>query len=139
MSNRYDPGVIAVVPLDGCVIETMINAEMRKAELGTIVETYFRQKKDVEFATNVELQGQSKKWKLDYVLTAADGGRFGVMIKDWDRTLGINQIRQIQKACYDIPLDGGIIISNAFSPSAVSYAKRYGISCYSRYELLAKL
>ena len=112
---------------------------MRKAELFKIVEAYFRQKNDVEFQRDVELQGNTKKWKIDALVINQQGEKYGLLIKDWVRTLGINQIRQIQKCCYDVPLDGAVVITNSFSPSALSYAKRFGISCYSRYELLAKL
>jgi hypothetical protein len=116
-----------------------MDPSFRQADLFKIVEAYFRQKNDVEFSTNVEMQGKSRKWKVDAIVKNADGVKYGLLIKDWDRTLGINQIRQIQKCCYDIPLDGAVVVTNSFSPSALSYAKRFGISCYSRYEILAKI
>ena len=116
----------------------LIDSEMRKASLIKIVEAYFRQKNDVDFKANIEMQGKSKKWKIDGIVQNQQGEKYGLLIKDWVRTLGINQIRQIQKACYDIPLDGAVVITNSFSPSALTYAKRFGISCYSRYELLSK-
>jgi hypothetical protein len=115
-----------------------MDPSFRQAELFKIVEAYFRQK-DVQYKPNVELRGKTKTWKIDAVVENSDGSRFGLLIKDWDRTLGINQIRQIQKCCYDVPLDGAVVFTNSFSPSAISYAKRFGISCYSRYEILAKL
>ncbi len=111
----------------------------RQAELYKVVEAYFRQKSDIQYKPNVELKGKSKTWKIDALVENSDGTKFGLLIKDWDRTLGINQIRQIQKCCYDVPLDGAVVVTNSFSPSAISYAKRFGISCYSRYEILAKL
>ncbi len=116
-----------------------MDPSFRQAELFKIVEEYFRQKSDVQYKPNVELKGKSKTWKIDALVENIDGTRFGLLIKDWDRTLGINQIRQIQKCCYDVPLDGAVVVTNSFSPSAISYAKRFGISCYSRYEILAKL
>jgi hypothetical protein len=115
-----------------------MDPSFRQADLFKIVEAYFRQK-DVQYKSNVELRGKSKMWKIDGLVENSDGTKFGLLIKDWDRTLGINQIRQIQKCCYDVPLDGAVVVTNSFSPSAISYAKRFGISCYSRYEILAKL
>ena len=122
---------------DGCVKK--MDQELRKAELFKIVEKYFRQKNNIDFQKDVELKGSTKKWKLDLVVQTEDGAKFGVVVKDWARTLGVNQVRQLQKACYDIPLDGGILVSNAFSPSALSFGERYGISCFSRYEILSKI
>lgn len=116
-----------------------MDTSLRKAELCRIVEEYFRQKNDVVLRKDVELQGSTKKWRMDMIADMADGARFGIVVKDWDRTLGVNQVRQVQRACLDIPLDGGIVFSNSISPSAASFAKRYGISCFSRYELLSKL
>jgi len=112
---------------------------MRKADLFKIVEAYFRQKSDIIYQANIELQGQTRKWKVDALVENPSGEKFCLLIKDWIRTLGINQIRQVQRCCYDANLAGAVVITNSFSPSALSYAKRFGISCYSRYELLAKL
>lgn len=111
---------------------------LRKRELGYLVNMYFRThypncKKDVE------IKGKSKKWKFDILLEKENGERYGVVVKDWVRTLGVNQVRQLQKACHDIPLEGGVLISNAFSPSAISFGNRFGISCYNKYEILSKL
>ncbi len=116
-----------------------METDIRKADLFKIVETYFRQKSDINVSRDIELKGDSKKWKMDMLVITRNGERFGVVIKDWVRTLGVNQVRMVQRACLDTRLDGGILVSNSFSPSAVSYGKRYGISCFSRYEMLSKI
>ena len=115
-----------------------MDPELRKETLDKLVSMYFKLyypdcKKDVE------IKGKSKKWKFDILIEKESGEKYGVVVKDWVRTLGVNQVRQLQKACHDIPLEGGVLISNAFSPSAISFGKRFGISCYNRYEILSKL
>ena len=112
--------------------------ELRKEALKKLVNMYFRSYYP-KYEEDVEIKGKSKKWKFDILLEKDNGEKYGVVVKDWSRTLGVNQVRQLQKACHDIPLEGGVLISNAFSPSAISFGKRFGISCYNRYEILSKL
>lgn len=48
----------------------------------------------------------------------------GVWIKDWNRTIGINIIINIDKASDDVGLSNPMIIGEKFSDHAKSYANR---------------
>ncbi|MHA1682118.1 MAG: restriction endonuclease [Promethearchaeota archaeon] len=112
---------------------------LRKLDLFKLVDLYFKQKYPDQYESNVEVRGNTRRWTFNVLLETSDGSKIGVVVKDWGRTLGVNQVRQLQKACNDVQLDGGVLISNTFSPSAVQYGVRYGVSCYSRYDLIGKL
>lgn len=117
------------------------NNDLRKSDLVKIVEAYCRQRYPTSFKRDVELKGSTKKWKFDFFIEDDEMGRFCIKVKDWNRTLGVNQVRQFQRACTDLGdlVDGGVLITNSFSPSAVSFGERFGISCYSRWDLLSKI
>ncbi|MHA1794309.1 MAG: restriction endonuclease [Promethearchaeota archaeon] len=115
------------------------NNSLRKMELFKIVELYCQNRFPGQFKTNVEMRGNTKKWKFDIFIETEEGMKIGIVVKDWIRTLGVNQVREVQKACNDTMLDSGVLITNSLSSSAKSYAERYNISCYSKYDLLKKL
>ncbi|MBD3185451.1 hypothetical protein GF325_01375 [Candidatus Bathyarchaeota archaeon] len=116
----------------------MINDKLRKMELFSLVEMYFKQRFPGA-SRSVDVRGTTRKWSFDFIVENEDGAKFGVVVKDWARTLGVNQVRQLQKACQDVSLDGGVLISNRFSPSALQYGDRYGVSCFSKYDIMDKL
>src|SRR4030042_2841654 len=47
----------------------------------------------------------------------------GVWIRDWDRTIGVNLVINIDKASEDVKLSDPIIVGEKFSDHANSYAK----------------
>ena len=117
----------------------MKDENLRKLDLFKLVDLYFKHKYPEQYQSNIEVRGNTRRWMFNILLETPDGSKIGVVVKDWGRTLGVNQVRQLQKACNDVELDGGVLISNAFSPSAVQYGERYGVSCYSRCDLMSKL
>jgi hypothetical protein len=48
----------------------------------------------------------------------------GVWVRDWNRTIGVNVIINIDKASEDVGLAGPIIVGEKFSDHAKSYANR---------------
>jgi hypothetical protein len=51
----------------------------------------------------------------------------------------VNQLRRLEKACRDTEMAGGIIFGNTFSPQSKKFAKSYGISVLTRWDLVHKM
>jgi hypothetical protein len=64
---------------------------------------------------------------------------YGVLIKDWKRSIGVNVIIKFDQMIEDSGLEGGIIVGNDFSANAQNFAKKCGIVSYSRGELVSLL
>ena len=56
----------------------------------------------------------------------------GVWIRDWNRTIGVNVIINIDKACEDVGLASPIIVGEKFSDHAKSYANRRKITLLTK-------
>jgi hypothetical protein len=63
----------------------------------------------------------------------------GVWIKDWNRTIGVNLIINVDKASEDVGLVDPIIIGEKFSDHAKSYANRRKVMLLPRQKLAASL
>ena len=82
--------------------------------------------------------GQSgQKWNFDAIIKTQDA-QFGVFIKDWNRSIGINQVRLLEKACIDCLFDGGLIIGNVFSSHAKSYGNSKGVQVVLKGDIIRK-
>ena len=85
------------------------------------------------------IRGRSgHKWHFDAILKYNEK-QFGVFIRAWDRSIGVNQVRQLHKACQDTNCAGGILIGNRFSPNAEMFAENVGINLLDRIYLQRKL
>ncbi|MHA1339923.1 MAG: hypothetical protein ACTSRZ_15600 [Promethearchaeota archaeon] len=106
--------------------------------LKDIVYNYLKRKFDFRIL-NEKIKGESgQKWKFDGVINY-NNQKIGVVVKDWGRFIGINQIRLVEKACYDVGFSGGVIFGNNFSGNAKHYGKNRGLKIISRIELQQKL
>lgn len=102
---------------------------------------YFSKK--FQFSQPTEpIRGKSgQKWKFDMLLDH-NGRKFGVFIREWDRSIGINQIRQLEKACRDTQchgIVGGVIVGNQFSGSAESFSEYLGVQVVDKSTLINKI
>ena len=88
-----------------------------------------------------KFKGKSGKvWTFDALVREGDYGRYGVFIRNWKREISITQLRQLHKACIDVPeVEGGIMICNRVSEFSVDYSKQYGIQLLSKGHLISKL
>jgi galactitol-specific phosphotransferase system IIB component len=59
----------------------------------------------------------------------------GVWIRDWNRTIGINLIINIDKASEDVRLSSPIIVGDKFSDHAKSYANRRKITLLTKKQI----
>jgi len=63
----------------------------------------------------------------------------GVWIKDWNRTIGVNVIINIDKASEDVGLSSPIIVGEKFSDHAKSYANRRKINLLTKRQITQSL
>jgi len=110
---------------------------IRELELKELAKKYFSKKYLYEELEN-KIQGKSgQKWNLTGVIDS-NGKKFAVLIKDWERPCGINQVRQIEKICKDLFYDGAVLVSNQYSASAINLGERIGIQIMTRSEIEQK-
>lgn len=85
------------------------------------------------------IKGRSgQKWKFDAIINYQDQ-EFGVFIREWNRSIGVNQIRQLEKACRDTKLVGGVIVGDIFSSNAEIFGENLGIQVIDRAKLIQKM
>jgi galactitol-specific phosphotransferase system IIB component len=63
----------------------------------------------------------------------------GVWIRDWNRTIGVNVIINVDKASDDVGLSRPIIIGEKFSDHAKSYANRRKITLLTKRQITVSL
>lgn len=63
----------------------------------------------------------------------------GVWIRDWNRTIGVNLVINIDKASEDVGLSTPIIIGEKFSDHAKSYANRRKITLLQKQKIAQSL
>jgi hypothetical protein len=63
----------------------------------------------------------------------------GVWIRDWNRTIGINVIINLDKASEDAELSNPILIGEKFSDHAKAYANRRKITLITKRQILTSL
>ncbi|MBS7656989.1 MAG: restriction endonuclease [Candidatus Bathyarchaeia archaeon] len=62
-----------------------------------------------------------------------------VRVKDWNRTVGVNIVINIDKASQRAGFSNPILVAEKFSEHAKAYANRRGIMLLSRFEILRSL
>ena len=63
----------------------------------------------------------------------------GVWVRDWNRTIGVNVIINIDKASEDVGLSSPIIVGEKFSDHAKSYANRRKINLLTKRQITLSL
>lgn len=63
----------------------------------------------------------------------------GVWVRDWNRTIGVNVIINIDKASEDVGLSSPIIVGEKFSDHAKSYANRRKITLLTKRQITISL
>lgn len=63
----------------------------------------------------------------------------GVWIREWNRTIGVNIIINIDKASSDVGLSSPIIVGEKFSDHAKSYANRRKITLLTKQQMTMRL
>jgi len=63
----------------------------------------------------------------------------GVWIRDWNRTIGINIVLNLDKASEDAGLSNPIVVGENFSDHAKAYANRRKITLLTKQQMLLSL
>ena len=63
----------------------------------------------------------------------------GIWIRDWNRTIGVNVIINVDKASEDVGLSSPIVVGEKFSDHAKSYANRRKITLLTKRQMLQSL
>lgn len=111
---------------------------MSRLSLANLAAKYFRQN-GYQTEKDAVLEGVSGlSRKFDLIIRRGREKRT-VWIKDWNRTVGVNIVINIDKAAEDIGFPKPIIISEKFSGHAKAYANRRGITLLSKQQILRLL
>ena len=111
---------------------------MSRQSLANLAVKYFRQN-GYEIEKNIILEGTSGiSHKFDLTIHRGRETR-SVWIKDWNRTVGVNMIINIDNAAEDVGYPKPIIIAEKFSGHAKAYANRRGITLLSKQQILRLL
>ena len=111
--------------------------------LNELTRTFFSRK--YEYYVPEELiRGRSgHKWKFDGMINYRGSGdenlKIGIFVREWNRSVGVNQVRQLEKACRDTKCDGGIIVADIFSSNAEIFAENLGITTVDRALIMSKM
>ena len=111
---------------------------MSRLSLSNLATKYFRQNGyKTEKDTILEgLSGITRKF--DLIIRRGKEKRT-VWIKDWNRTVGVNIIINIDNAAEDVGFPKPIIIAEKFSGHAKAYANRRAIILLSKQQILRLL
>jgi len=112
----------------------------RETPLAELAKKVFSEK--FQYINNPQkLKGKSGKlWDFNAIVDDGKYGKYGIFIRDWKREISITQLRQLHKACLDVPeIEGGIMVCNIATDFARDYSNQFGIQLLSRGYLVSKL
>ena len=93
---------------------------------------YFKKKGYKIERERTTLEGYSgTSRKFDLIVQKGRSAQ-GVWIRDWKRTIGVNIVINLDKACEDVGLSNPIIVGAKFSDHARSYANRRKITLLTK-------
>ena len=111
---------------------------MSRLSLTNLGSKYFRQN-GYQTEKDAIIEGVSGILrKFDLIIQRGKENRC-VWIKEWNRTVGVNIVINIDKAAEDVGFPKPIIISEKFSGHAKAYANRRGITLLSKQQILRLL
>ncbi|HSV49057.1 MAG TPA: hypothetical protein VLH35_01985 [Candidatus Acidoferrales bacterium] len=96
---------------------------------------YFKKEGFKVNSENVMLEGQSGVLRHFDLIVQKGRLEQGVWVRDWNRTIGVNVIINLDTASEDVDLSGPIMIGEKFSDHAKSYSNRRKIVLLTKQKL----
>ncbi len=96
---------------------------------------YFKKEGYKVNSENVMLEGHSGVLRHFDLIVQKGRLEQGVWVRDWNRTIGVNVIINLDTASEDVDLSSPIMIGEKFSDHAKSYSNRRKISLLTKQKL----
>jgi len=117
------------------LIQFILWAErMHESSLPDLALRYFK-RRGYKIERGVHHEGFSGLLRNFDLLVQKGNEHHPVWIKDWNRTVGINIVINIDKAASDVGYSSPILIAEKFSDHAKAYANRKGIKLITKSEI----
>lgn len=111
--------------------------ETKTESLLEIAHRYFTRKGlNVNFNVDVK-KVDGKMQKLD-IVAGNQSGKIGVLVTNWERSIGVNVIRKLSRIVQETELDG-ILIGDSFSEHCRQFAKDYNVKLLSKSKMLQEM
>ena len=107
----------------------------QRSQLMALAVQYFKKEGYKVNAENVSMEGNSGV--LRHFDLVVHKGRYeqGVWVRDWNRTIGVNVIINLDTASEDVALSTPIMIGEKFSDHAKSYSNRRKIMLLTKQKI----
>jgi hypothetical protein len=106
-----------------------------RSHLTELAVAYFKKEGYKVNSENVKLEGHSGVMRhFDLIVQK---GRFeqGVWVRDWNRTIGVNVIINLDTSSEDVDLSSPIMIGEKFSDHAKSYSNRRKVTLFTKQKI----
>lgn len=95
-----------------------------RSRLLDLAISYFKKEGYKVNSENVMLEGHSGVIRRFDLIVQKGRSEQGVWVRDWNRTIGVNVIINLDSASEDVDLNNPIMIGEKFSDHAKSYSNR---------------
>jgi len=106
-----------------------------KSRLMNMAIQYFKKEGYTINSENVTLEGHSGILRRFDLIVQKGRYEQGVWVRDWNRTIGVNLIINLDTASEDVDLSSPIMVAEKFSDHAKSYSNRRKISLLTRHKI----
>lgn len=107
----------------------------QRSPLMDLAIVYFKKEGYKVNSENVMLEGNSGVLRHFDLIVQKGRSEQGVWIRDWNRTIGVNVIINLDTASEDVELSTPIMIGEKFSDHAKSYSNRRKISLLTKQKI----
>jgi hypothetical protein len=106
-----------------------------RSQLIDLAVDYFKKEGFKVNSENVMLEGNSGVLRHFDLIVQKGRLEQGVWVRDWNRTIGVNVIINLDTASEDVGLSSPIMIGEKFSDHAKSYSNRRKISLLTKQKI----
>jgi hypothetical protein len=107
----------------------------QRSQLVELAIGYFKKEGFKVNSENVMLEGNSGVLRHFDLIVQKGRLEQGVWVRDWNRTIGVNVIINLDTASEDVGLSSPIMIGEKFSDHAKSYSNRRKISLLTKQKI----
>ena len=106
-----------------------------RSQLTDLAVAYFKKEGYKVNSENVKLEGHSGVARHFDLIVQKGRLEQGVWVRDWNRTIGVNVIINLDTSSEDVDLSSPIMIGEKFSDHAKSYSNRRKITLLTKQKI----